>query len=266
MHISTFASGSAGNCAILSYAGTHILIDAGISMRKIRAGLSTLSIAPDDISGILITHEHSDHISGLAMMTKYYKMPVYASAAVARGLTVRVPGIEGRLREIKPGNSYRLGLLDFSAFRTPHDTPESVGYRVSAEGMVFGCCTDLGHVTDEVIDGLSGVDVAMIEANHDVQMLKNGPYPYFLKRRILSDSGHLSNESCGDLAALLASRGTGCIVLGHLSQENNNPHLARLAVETALEKGGFTPGEDIRVQVAPAAGLHSVDYERTASA
>lgn len=253
MRLVTFASGSTGNCALVS-GGGHILIDAGISLRRIRAGLSLSGLTPEDVSGVLITHEHADHISGLAMLVKYHKIPVYAPAAVAGFLRGSIPGIGPCLREISPGEAFSLGDMRIRAFPTPHDARQSVGYRIE-NGAVFGFATDMGCVTEEVVSGLSGADAAVIEANHDVDMLCAGPYPGYLKRRVLSDRGHLSNEESAALALRLAQSGTRTIVLGHLSRENNTPSLACRTVRQTLGE------REVFVCAAPADERLTVDIE-----
>ena len=256
MRIITFASGSSGNCALISLGGAHILIDAGISCRRIREQLALNGLGTEDLSAILITHEHADHIGGLATMVKRCAAPVCAPRAVASALLRCVPGVEAVLRVVPVGETFRLGGVGIRAFHTPHDTPESVGWRLTGEsGETFALATDMGCVTEEIREGLSGADAVMIEANHDADMLRTGPYPYPLKKRILSDHGHLSNESCASLAALLAEQGTRCIILGHLSRENNTPQKAFRAVASALE------GTGARLYVAPAAEKLTVELE-----
>ena len=253
MRLVTFASGSTGNCALVS-AGGHILIDAGISLRRIRSHLSLSGLTPENISGVLITHEHSDHINGLAMLVKYHKIPVYAPAAVAVFLRGSIPGIDACLREIEPDEAFSLGDMNIRAFPTPHDARKSVGYRIEGDA-VFGFATDMGHVTEEVVSGLSGADAALIEANHDVDMLLGGPYPAYLKRRVLSDRGHLSNEEGAALALRLACSGTRSIILGHLSRENNTPSLALRTVREVLGD------RDVSVCAAPADERLTVNIE-----
>lgn len=233
MKIYVFASGSSGNCLLLSSGDTNILIDAGISMRRIEDSLAQTGRTMRDIGGVLITHEHSDHISGLKMLIKYHRVPVYAPRTVASRLCGMLPEIEGCLRVIPVGESFLLGRLFVKAFHTPHDTDESVGYRVEGDG-VFALATDMGCVTDEVMEGLRGAEAVLIEANHDEEMLRYGPYPVYLKRRILSEHGHLSNDNCARLARELALNGTRQIILGHLSRENNTPMRAMDTVRGAL--------------------------------
>lgn len=261
MRISTFASGSSGNCTLLSYAGTHILIDAGISMKRISASLSLLDLEPKDVSGVLITHEHSDHVCGLATMTKKHHIPIFAPRAAAGYIRRSIAGVDDCLEVITPGVRLCIGDMEITAFSTPHDAPDSVGFTVTAD-VRFGFCTDLGHITDEVLRALEGVDAAIIEANHDVDMLKAGRYPYFLKKRILSDNGHLSNECCGTLASSLVKSGTQALVLGHLSRENNRPEVAGTTVRGALAMSGVTESDAVRVFTAPPSELRCLTVER----
>ena len=251
MEIFTLASGSAGNCTLVTEGETAVLIDAGISARRITTALSQLGLSAAQLSGILITHEHTDHVCGLKTLLKQYEIPIFAPRTVANHLCWSIAGLEAYLGLLIPGQDEQLGALSVLPFRTPHDTPESVGYRLTGANASFGLCTDLGHVNQEVLEGLSGVDAALIEANHDPDMLKNGPYPAMLKRRILSEHGHLSNEACGQLAAALFENGASSIVLGHLSRENNSPVLARETVCTALTQAGADLGHSVFLTAAP---------------
>lgn len=252
MRVHVFASGSSGNCLLLSDGGTHILIDAGISMRRIVSALKAVGIAMENIGGVLITHEHSDHVSGLKMLLKHYDLPVYAPHTVANRLRGRMPEVEEQLNIIPVGEEFEIGRLFVTAFHTPHDTDESVGYHVRGSG-VFALATDMGHVTDEVLEKLTGADAVLIEANHDEIMLRDGNYPVMLKRRILSDRGHLSNDDCARLARALYERGTLTFILGHLSRENNTPRAALECVQTALS------GTDAQVLCAPVSGCLAVE-------
>lgn len=202
-----------------------------------------------ELDGILITHEHSDHICGLNTIVKRCGVPIFAPRTVANHLRYCVTGVENSLREIAVGEEVDIGGVTVRAFHTPHDTDESVGYRISGE-EVFALATDMGCVTEEIMDGLRGADAVLIEANHDVDMLKNGPYPFPLKRRILSPRGHLSNSDCAGLAEYLAENGTKYIILGHLSRENNRPDLAFGAVKPVLADTAarlFVAGADSRL-------------------
>ncbi|MGE4484650.1 MAG: MBL fold metallo-hydrolase [Oscillospiraceae bacterium] len=252
MEICTLASGSTGNCTLVRNCASAVLIDAGISLRRITRSLCSLGLSMKDLDGIVITHEHSDHITALKMIIKYSGVPIFAPSGSAGGILRTVPEAEERVGVFEAGTSFELGSFLIRSFPTPHDVPESVGYRFDDGQSVFALATDLGHIPREVFDGVTGAAAAVIESNHDVEMLQNGSYPYYLKRRILSDSGHLSNDACGDLALALAETGTRKIILGHLSQENNTPSTALRTVGAALSAGGFVPGRDVELYAAPA--------------
>ena len=254
MQISVFASGSSGNCLMVSGGDTHLLIDAGISMRRTQDALAASGHSLDEIIGVLITHEHSDHVSGLRMLLKYHRLPVYAPRTVASRLCGMIPELSQTLHVIPVGEDFAVGGFAVRAFHTPHDTDESVGYRVRGEGE-FALATDMGCVTEEIVQGLLGADTVLIESNHDEQMLRYGSYPVYLKRRILSERGHLSNANCALLARRLAEGGPSRIILGHLSRENNRPELALAASRAALE------GTGARLCCAPVSGCLTVPVE-----
>jgi len=254
MQVSVFASGSSGNCLLVRSSGANVLLDAGISTRRIGSALTQMGLNWQDIDGVLITHEHSDHICGLKTLLKYYHIPLYAPHTVAARVCGQLPDAVDCMHVIPVGRPCSVRNLRVSAFHTPHDTQESVGYRVEGEG-VFALATDMGCVTEEVLVGLSGADTALIEANHDEELLLSGPYPLQLKRRILSDHGHLSNTACAALARLLADSGTRRIILGHLSKENNRPALALRTVQTVLA------GTGAEVVCAPPDGLLTVPVD-----
>lgn len=252
MKICTFASGSKGNCTLVSVGGYNFLIDAGISMRRIVSNLALCSLQPTDISAIFITHQHSDHISGLAMLLKHYPVPVYAPASTARHLRMSVCCPEELICVMDKGGCVSFGEVRVCSFATCHDTEDSVGYRFEGD-KVFAIATDTGMVSDEVFCGLCGADLALIESNHDIDMLRFGAYPYYLKQRILSPRGHLSNDDCARLAYRLAETGTKYMILGHLSRENNTPGKAFAAVSSSLE------GMGVAVYVAPESERLSIE-------
>jgi phosphoribosyl 1,2-cyclic phosphodiesterase len=251
MVICTLASSSSGNCTVVSHGSTHLLIDAGISLRRIRDGLRTLGLRPDDLDCVLVTHEHSDHISGIKMLVKYHKTPVFSSIGAGIAISGAVPEADPYLSCFETGAEIGFGDITVSSFETPHDAPGSVGYTLWAGGKKLAYATDLGCVTSEVMGAASGADIAIIEANHDRDMLKSGPYHYMLKKRILSEHGHLSNNDCGRFAAGLVSSGARYIHLAHLSRDNNTPGLARETVAKALRDNGMAEGKDVELEVAP---------------
>ena len=252
MRIHVLASGSGGNCLLLEDRETRILIDAGISKRRVDAALKSLGCGREQIGGVLITHEHSDHISGLESLVKQPQIPVYAPHTVAARLLGAKPGLADALRVIPVGEPFPLGSLRITAFHTSHDTDESVGYRVEGDG-VYAHATDTGCVTPEMRLALQGADTVLLESNHDEQMLRYGPYPFYLKKRILSDRGHLSNAACAEFARQLAESGTRQIILAHLSRENNTPEKALAETAAALA------GSGVRLYCAPVLGCLTLE-------
>lgn len=239
--IHTLASGSSGNALLLSAGNVHLLLDAGISCRRISTALRELGLELADLSGILVTHTHTDHISGLQTLLKRWDGPLYASRQALRALVSRLGADSGRLRPLEFGVPHELESCMITAFPTAHDAPGACGFRIDTDDGSVGLLTDTGHVTDAAAEILPGVDLAVLEANHDVETLCSGPYPYYLKQRILSAEGHLCNEDAARFAVALAECGTSEIVLAHLSRENNTPAMARRAVETALLAAGLEP-------------------------
>ena len=239
--VHTLASGSSGNALVVLSGGTRILLDAGVSCRRITASLAELGMGPGDLDAILITHTHTDHISGLRTLLKRTDAPVWATARTGRDLLYRLPEAEDRLCPAEPGVPFEVGGCTVTAVAASHDAPGACGYRLDTADGSVGILTDTGYVTDQAADLLPGVDLAVLEANHDVEALRSGPYPYYLKQRILGPEGHLSNTDAAAFAVTLAERGAGEIVLAHLSRENNTPAMARTAVETALAAAGWGP-------------------------
>ncbi len=247
----TLASGSSGNCLLMTDGTTHLLVDAGISARRITKSLRALGVEPSDLSGILITHEHTDHIAGVATLTKQFSLPVYASHAAGRQLTYRIAFLEDCLHTFAPGDSFEVGSFGVESFATSHDTEQSVGYAVTRSNRTAAVATDLGQVTDLVRGGIEGAHLLVCEANHDVEMVRSGPYPYFLKERILGSRGHLCNEDGAALAHRAVEGGAHTVVLAHLSSENNTPQRAHHTVQTHLEAMGIDTVHDVLLEVAP---------------
>lgn len=241
MTITTLASGSSGNCILVSHGQTHLLVDAGISCRRIKTALAGLGLSPADLTAILITHEHSDHIGGLATLFKHYHLPVWCSVGTGRQLVYRIAFIGEVLNTFRPGERFDLGELTVAPFATLHDAADSVGYTFTDGARKAAIVTDLGVVTSVVEEAVRGSDLLLVESNHDPDLLMEGPYPWHLKQRILGEHGHLSNAACGALAARCGAK---TVVLAHLSAENNTPDLALSAVRQAV-------GEQVCVEVAP---------------
>lgn len=250
----TLASGSAGNAALVSCGDTHILLDAGISAKRLTAGLAALGVMPRQLSAILLTHAHGDHVSGLRVLSKKAGAPIYATGPAFREWRQknRCDEADSLFREQEPGAGAQIGALWAEPFPTPHDAAGSVGWSIAGEGSRMALCTDLGYVTDEVRQAAAGCDLLVCETNHDEDWVRSGPYPYYLKQRILGDCGHLSNEAGAELAAFAVGAGTGTVVLAHLSRQNNTPARAYEVVRRRLEAMGCDPERDIALSVAPA--------------
>lgn len=236
MELIVIASGSTGNCCLIRAGGVSVLVDAGISLRRMRTLLGDAGAALDGVEAVFVTHEHADHIAGLDMLAKQYpELKIYAPRAAAARITAPRAALRERIEPL-PQGEVRIGGLTVRSFATPHDSAASVCYRFDSPEGALAVCTDLGCVTPEIREGLLGVRGALIECNHDDEMLRYGPYPVYLKRRILSDNGHLSNEAGAELAVELVRAGARSLILGHISRENNRPELALKAVRTALER------------------------------
>ena len=247
----TLASGSSGNAALVSCGDTHVLLDAGISARRITTGLKSLGVDPADLSAILITHEHQDHVSGLAVLTKKIRPPIYATPATCGQLADQLPHGAELLQSRLPGAGFAVGELWIEPFATPHDAAGSVGYVLSGGGRTMALCTDLGHVTDQVRQAVAGCDLLVCETNYDPDWMRTGPYPYVLKQRIMGDHGHLSNQDGAELAAMSVQSGASIVILAHLSAENNTPARALETVRRRLRAMGCDPEGDITLAVAP---------------
>lgn len=251
MYLTTLASGSSGNCLLVSGGATHLLIDAGISARRITHALRELGLTPDDLSGVLVTHEHTDHIAGLETLTKRRTLPVYTSCGTGRQLCYRIAAMEDILCPFQPGDTLEIGDFEITTFSTLHDTPASVGYAVTDGKRKAAVVTDLGMVTDEVRQSIHGCDLLVVETNHDPEWVRTGPYPAFLKARILGERGHLSNDAGADLACFAVRGGAQTVVLAHLSAENNTPRHALDTVCACLARIGVHTDRDVAVAVAP---------------
>jgi phosphoribosyl 1,2-cyclic phosphodiesterase len=240
MELCSIASGSSGNCIYVGSESCHILIDAGISGKRIENGLNTLDLKTADMQGILITHEHVDHIAGLGVIARRYGIPMYATAGTIEAVmnTRSVGKIDAQLfHEIRPKEDFCIGDLTIEAIPISHDAAEPVAYKVKQEKKSAAVMTDLGYYDERIVSELKNLDVLLLEANHDVHMLQAGSYPYPLKQRILGTRGHLSNESSGRLLGEILHNNFHTVILGHLSRENNYPQLAYETVRLEVTMG-----------------------------
>ncbi len=257
-------SGSKGNCTYISDGETSILVDAGGNYKKIRESLEAIGDSLDNIHGIFVTHEHCDHINALYNITKKYDIRIYTTEETARAFCTpnnkrdmeTCRRVASCVMTVKPDKIYEIGTLFVSTFSTPHDTEGSLGFvfRSAKDNTCLGYATDIGYVTEQMKTVFSGIKNIIVESNHDIEMLKNGPYPEYLKSRILSERGHLSNTSCAEFISFLAASGSRSFTLAHLSEENNMPGLA---LETALD--ALKNYDNISVKVASAYSITEVE-------
>lgn len=243
-------SSSKGNSSFIGTERSGILIDCGVSFKRLSLGLERNNIPLSAVQAVFITHEHSDHVSGLKMLSKHTSIPVYGTKRTLQRLCD-----SDKISPNSPvidicGKQIACADCSVSCFNTPHDAIHSCGYRiVTEEGKVCAVCTDLGYVTQEVDEALKDCRLVLIESNYDEEMLRRGPYPLYLKERILSQNGHLSNNACGEQVRKLVAQGTTHIVLGHLSQDNNRPDIAYSTVQSYLTEA--VSGRDYIMGVAP---------------
>ena len=242
MRLCSIASGSSGNCIYVGSDTTHLLVDVGISGKRTEAGLKELGLKMEDIDGIFITHEHSDHIAGLGVLARKYGTPLYATKgtiqAIQKTTTLgRIP--EELFHPVRADENIIIKDMVCNPMKISHDAAEPVAYRLQHGKQRVGIVTDLGTYNEYTVESLRGMDALLLEANHDIKMLQVGPYPYHLKQRILGDRGHLSNERAGQLLCSLIHDNLKAVMLGHLSKENNLPELAYEAVrvEVTMEQG-----------------------------
>lgn len=243
-------SGSSGNSILISSKGKNFLVDIGISAKRCENALKLLNVNPADIDGIFITHEHSDHTSGLRVFAGRYNTPVFAD-----DLCIEEMYNKNIINEKVNINPFEYHMeycgIEVKSFTQSHDSKACVGYRFElANDKSVAVCTDTGYITDNAKEICDGVDLIFIESNHEVSMVQAGPYPYPLKQRILGTRGHLSNFACGEYIKELAQSGTTRFVLSHLSRENNMPHIARQTALAALSEIGFKEDKDFRLYVS----------------
>lgn len=245
-------SGSSGNALFFQYEGTRILIDAGKPGRAIEEALRGIGAAPETLSALLITHEHSDHILGAGVLARRFHLPVYATAETWKAMGEKIGKVPRELRhEFFAGQDFMLGDMGVSPFSIPHDAADPVGYRVWGGEISAAVATDLGHFSRDVYERIRGSDLVLLESNHDPELLRANPhYSPALKSRILGERGHLSNEACGKALLSLIAGGTRHVILGHLSGENNTPVLARRVSGEMLAAEGIRPGADVMLEVA----------------
>jgi len=254
LKLCSIASGSSGNCICVGSNSTHVLIDAGISGKRIEAGLNSFDLTAKDMSGILITHEHIDHVAGLGVMARRYHLPIYATEKTIEAMKsmASLGKIENELfHPIEKEVDFAIGDVTFHPIGISHDAADPVAYRFTEGKHTFAVMTDLGVYTKHQVAELQGLDALLLESNHDVRMLETGIYPYPLKQRILGDKGHLSNERSGQFLSELLHDNFSSVMLGHLSKENNLEELAyeTVRIEVSMADNPYH-ADDFRLSVA----------------
>lgn len=243
-------SGSSGNSIYISSGGMHILVDIGVSAKRCEGALRAIGADPDSIDAVFLTHEHTDHVAGVRVFASRHQVPVYASPASLEEMRT-VGSVNNRVEAhpICAAMAFRDGWVE--PFRLSHDSVDCLGYKFTMpDGRTIAVCTDTGYIPSGAKTALSGTDLIFLESNHEPAIVETGPYPYPLKKRILSDSGHLSNDACAAFAAELLQSGTTRFVLSHLSRENNMPSIARQATASALSLLGAKEDVDYRLWVS----------------
>lgn len=244
-------SGSSGNALFIGTERTKLLIDAGLSGKRILEALCSIGENPAELSAILISHEHIDHVRGAGIISRKQNIPIYANESTWGAMECGLGPVrlENRVA-FCTGQEFEIGDICIRPFPIPHDAAEPVGYNFLTQGKRITTATDIGHMNNELLADIGKNDILLLESNHDVEMLRVGPYPWPLKRRIMGDHGHLSNEMAAKVIAYLAEKGGKSFILGHLSNENNFPELAYQTTLNALNEKELAVGCDVTLEVA----------------
>jgi len=243
-------SGSSGNCIFIAADRTKILIDAGLSAKRIIEALVSIGEKPSELSAVLVSHEHIDHIRGAGIISRKYNIPVFANESTWEAMDRSVGPVSLINKQyFNTGREFEIGEVLVKAFPIPHDAAEPVGFSFFAGNRKVTVATDIGHINDELLNNFEMSELLLLESNHDVEMLRIGPYPWMLKKRIAGDFGHLSNEMAGKAIVHMAEKGTRRFLLGHLSRENNFPELAYQTVCNALYERQIIVGTDVALDV-----------------
>lgn len=251
MEIVSLRSGSRGNAALVFTQKTKILIDCGISGKNVEEALKSVDVSPEELDGIVITHEHNDHISGVGVMMRRYKIPVWGNALTWNAMRDKLGKFDDSLEKVfDTSDGFEIGDVGISPFSIPHDAADPVGYSFTNGGDKVSIATDIGELKKDLFQAVQNSKTVILEANHDVNMLLAGTYPMQLKRRIRGNLGHLSNDEAAKAAEFLVNLGVENILLGHLSEENNYPQLAYKTVELSLSEAGIKTGKDVMLDVA----------------
>lgn len=249
LSFASLVSGSSGNSTFLSDGKTNILVDCGMSGKRLQESLAKIDVSAADIDALLITHEHIDHVKGAGVISRKFDIPIYATVGTHNSMSVGKVS-DKNICIVEKDKPFEIGSIGVNAFAIPHDAQDPVGYSFFADGEKVSVATDIGYMSDEILREISGSSAVLLESNHDVQMLEFGSYPYELKKRILGRYGHLSNDAAGETAVKLVREGAKKILLGHLSDENNTPDIAFKTVENILKSAGVNIGKDMILGIA----------------
>lgn len=255
-------SGSSGNSLFVKNGETRILIDLGVSTKKVTTALNQIGEEPSKLDAVLISHEHSDHIQGIKVFFKKYGIPVYANTNTWDKIEEFTQGVipDSEKKYFITNEEFKIKDITIRPFATSHDAAEPVGFNFYADDKKVTTATDLGYISKDIVEALDLSDFIFLESNHDKEMLKVGPYPWFLKERILSKEGHLSNEVAGRAVAYFATRGTKKFILGHLSKKNNFPELAYQTAKNKLEMCDLSIGKDVELSIASQDNIGEMNY------
>lgn len=250
MFFCSLASGSSGNCHLINDGEYSILIDAGLSGKKIESKLKEIDMDPKSLSAILVSHEHSDHIHGVGVLSRRYNIPIYANEGTWLGMEQKIGKIKDKnIKCFKSNEDFPVNGFNVRSFSISHDAKEPVGFSVYKNKVKISIATDLGYIDENILKQVKDSNLMVLESNHDEEMLKVGSYPYYVKQRVLSNLGHLSNEAAGNAIVDLVSRNVKSVLLAHLSRENNFPELAIATIKNILEDKKIIIGEDINLDL-----------------
>lgn len=256
IRLCSLSSGSSGNCVFVGSENSGVLVDCGVSGKEILGNLNNIGVCSSTIKGILVTHEHSDHIKSIGIISRKLNIPIYANINTWNSMADLIGKVKTEnIKYFAVGEEMEIGGMGVRSYSIPHDAVDPVGFCFHEGNRKVSIATDLGYFSDTVRENISGSDMVLLESNHDIEMLKMGRYPYFLKRRILGEHGHLSNEAAGHAVYELLQTGVREVLLGHLSKENNFPELAYETVKGILEEKKVKVNVDIRLELAPRSGV-----------
>jgi phosphoribosyl 1,2-cyclic phosphodiesterase len=246
----SLASGSSGNSHLINDGKKFLLIDAGLSGKQIENKLREVDVDPKNLSAILVSHEHSDHICGVGILSRRYNIPIYANDGTWSGMASKIGNIKDEnIKCFKSNENFSIGDFNIRPYKISHDANEPVGFSIANDNIKISIATDLGYISEDIIEEIKDSNLVILESNHDEEMLKAGSYPYSLKRRVLSNIGHLSNEAAGNAIVDLVSKNVKSILLAHLSKENNFPELAIATVKNILDSKKITIGKDVELDL-----------------